>query len=574
MPRQASCRACGSAAGRLSRDSLCSACVGGGEGGSAVPSASRRGRQDREVAAFPERTAASSSGTAAILPAFSAGTAAIFSARAAQVSAGRQTSAQVRDPPRLSPQRVSGSEEGPLGSRSPGDDSPEDGEEEEGSSDSSFNSRFVLLMHKAFKARRLARKRGPGVPASESGAPAVKAPKSSTGGGGLSRPRPRPRPLRSRGAEGPSLSSSESEALADPEEDLDCPSQPPRGVEGDEEPEPKDAGTLHAADGDDPKVVRLFHRDELGPLIPEILGELGIPLPQVESRLGQTDPVVLGLRGPSSAFPLHFSASDLMLKEWDTPDLGLKVAKAMDKLYPLPEDVLELLRLPKLDSAVAAVTKKTTIPVTGGTALKDIQDRKLEVQLKRIFEVSALGIRAAVCSNFSLRAGLRWAQQLLANESLSTDEARQASRLEAVIAYSADAFYDLLRTSARTMVSAVAARRLLWLRHWAADGTSKARLGSLPFKGKLLFGKELEDILESLGENKTHRLPEDRYRFRGAPAARPRFRGGRRTRAARGSNSSFRHGAARQQSYSQSFRGRRFGRPGASPAVQGSKPAQ
>ncbi|XP_029432066.1 uncharacterized protein LOC115075634 [Rhinatrema bivittatum] len=198
-------------------------------------------------------------------------------------------------------------------------------------------------------------------------------------------------------------------------EDQDLPSQPPRGVEGDGELGTKGSGVPHGAEGDDPKVIRLFRKDELGPLIPEILGELGIPLPQVESRLWETDPIVLGLRGPPSAFPLHFLALDLLFKEWDTPELGLKMAKAMDKLYPLPEDILELLRLPRIDSVVEAVTKKTTIPVTGG---------------------------------------LRWAQQLLANESLSSDEVRQASRLEAVIAYSADAFYDLLRTSARTMVSA------------------------------------------------------------------------------------------------------------------------
>ncbi|XP_029442624.1 uncharacterized protein LOC115082537 [Rhinatrema bivittatum] len=288
------------------------------------------------------------------------------------------------------------------------------------------------------------------------------------------------------------------------------------------------------------------------------------------------DPVLLGLAGPTVAFPFHFSASDILFREWDTPELGLKVSKAMDKLYPLPEDALELLRLPRVDAAVSAVTKRSTIPVTGATALRDVQDRKLEVQLKKVFEVSALGARAAICSNFALRAGLRWAQTLQANAGLSEGEAAQADLLEAVIAYSADAMHDLLRTSARAMVSAVSARRLLWLRNWAADGTSKAHLGALPFKGKLLFGKQLDDIMQFLSENKAFKLPEDRPRPRPNFSARNRFRNNRRQRPQRsaGAGQSFRGGATRALTWPQPFRGKRFNRSGGSSAGSGAKSAQ
>ncbi|XP_029466545.1 cyclic nucleotide-gated cation channel beta-1-like [Rhinatrema bivittatum] len=37
----------------------------------------------------------------------------------------------------------------------------------------------------------------------------------------------------------------------------------------------------------------------------------------------------------------------------------------MEKLYPLPQDFLDILKVPAVDSAVSAVTKHTTIPVTG-----------------------------------------------------------------------------------------------------------------------------------------------------------------------------------------------------------------
>ncbi|XP_029443078.1 dystonin-like [Rhinatrema bivittatum] len=195
---------------------------------------------------------------------------------------------------------------------------------------------------------------------------------------------------------------------------------------------------------------------------------------------------------------------------------------------------LELIKVPKVDSAVSAVTKRTTIPVTGGAALRDTQDRKLEVFLKRVFEVSGLGMRAVMCSSLAQRASLRWVQQLLTSQDLPPEEAAQADRLEAAIAYGVDALYDLFRVLARSMVSVLAARRLLWLRNWAADTSSKSSLGSLPFRGMFLFGDDLDQIIKSLGENAVHRLPEDRHRpSKTFASARTRARAQRRYRGYR-----------------------------------------
>ncbi|XP_029460986.1 uncharacterized protein LOC115093430 [Rhinatrema bivittatum] len=108
------------------------------------------------------------------------------------------------------------------------------------------------------------------------------------------------------------------------------------------------------------------------------------------------------------------------------------------------------------------------------------------------------------------RASLRWMQQLLSTQDLPSAETEQAERLEGAIAYGADALYDLLRVQAKAMASTVSARCLLWLCNWSADASSKAQLGTLPFKGKLLFGEDLEQLIKFLGENKVHKLPEDR----------------------------------------------------------------
>ncbi|XP_029448605.1 uncharacterized protein LOC115086312 [Rhinatrema bivittatum] len=302
------------------------------------------------------------------------------------------------------------------------------------------------------------------------------------------------------------------------------PSQPlavggafPPGPDPSDPPDP--AHAEGQAEGDDPRALRIFHKEELEDLLQRTLQELDLDpppdppapvAPAVATCSKKGDPVLAALRPRAKAFPVHESFLQLLTGEWDFPEASLRVSRAMEKLYPLPEDFLDLVRFPKVDSAVSAVTKRTTIPVTGGTALRDTQDRKLETFLKKVFEVSALGMRAVMCTSLTQRASLLWVQQLLTSQQLPPDEAAQADSLESAIAYGADALYDLFRVLARSMVSVVAARRLLWLRNWAADTSSKSSLGSLPFRGKFLFGNDLDQIIKSLGENSVHRLPEDR----------------------------------------------------------------
>ncbi|XP_029443076.1 tonsoku-like protein [Rhinatrema bivittatum] len=212
-------------------------------------------------------------------------------------------------------------------------------------------------------------------------------------------------------------------------------------------------------EGDDPQVRRLFSKEELGFLILHVLKELELPTPHQEADTSTGDVAMAGLKAPPQTFPFHHKVLQLVSKEWEVPEASLRVSRAMEKLYPLPADSLDLLKTPLVDSAVTAVVKHTTIPVTGGIALKDLQDRKLEVLLKRIFDVAALGVRAAACSSLVQRANLRWVQQLLTSQELPPGEAEQANCVEAAVAYTADALYDLLRTSARVMSSAVSHQR-------------------------------------------------------------------------------------------------------------------
>lgn len=59
----------------------------------------------------------------------------------------------------------------------------------------------------------------------------------------------------------------------------------------------------------------------------------------------------------------------------------------------------------------------------------------------------------------------------------------------------AEAEVDQVRMATQLMAHSVTARRALWLKHWAADNKSKQNLYPMPFEGKPLFGKTLENAI-------------------------------------------------------------------------------
>lgn len=61
---------------------------------------------------------------------------------------------------------------------------------------------------------------------------------------------------------------------------------------------------------------------------------------------------------------------------------------------------------------------------------------------------------------------------------------------------------------ARTMSHSLTARRALWLCHWTANLASKQELCIIPFEGKVLFGKHLEEAISKVTEGKSGLLPQ------------------------------------------------------------------
>lgn len=123
---------------------------------------------------------------------------------------------------------------------------------------------------------------------------------------------------------------------------------------------------------------------------------------------------------------------------------------------------------------------------------------------------------------------LLWLQQL--QDKLPADDTRLQQDLNKIIAavqFSADTMLNTARFASKTMASALAARRLLWLRHWQADAHHKWRLSSAPFTGDKLFGPALDPLLVEM-KDKRKMLPTSQRRgdFRYSPFfCMPPFRG-------------------------------------------------
>lgn len=96
-----------------------------------------------------------------------------------------------------------------------------------------------------------------------------------------------------------------------------------------------------------------------------------------------------------------------------------------------------------------------------------------------------------------------------------------------------EASIDIIRLVARVMLSAVTAKRALWLRPWLADPASKQVWCRIPYDGSSLFGNKLDSAITRATGGKSGFLPQDR-RLQGQRRSFPRKQNQDRAREARG----------------------------------------
>nr|XP_033788131.1 uncharacterized protein LOC117354536 [Geotrypetes seraphini]XP_033788132.1 uncharacterized protein LOC117354536 [Geotrypetes seraphini] len=258
--------------------------------------------------------------------------------------------------------------------------------------------------------------------------------------------------------------------------------------------------------GDDQMVSRLFKPAALLEVITESLRILHLDSPQT-TAVKRT--VMSSAKPQSACFPSHPDITKMLTEQWVVPDSPLRETRIMNKLYPLAQEFQALLASPKLDSLLVHITSRTSPSSEKGVAFKiHAHDRRVDSVLKKQFRALTSGLNAAAATSFVARA----CHTLLRQTSTAEKDVYPQFLLSGVD-YVADALYDMFRVMSKGSACSISARRILWMRHWDGDSSSKATLSRLPFKDQLLFGKGLNDLVAS---SRKRKAPAFRQRFRRA----------------------------------------------------------
>uniref|UniRef100_A0ACB8FNX0 Uncharacterized protein n=1 Tax=Sphaerodactylus townsendi TaxID=933632 RepID=A0ACB8FNX0_9SAUR len=293
--------------------------------------------------------------------------------------------------------------------------------------------------------------------------------------------------------------------------------------EGDAEPPSREEGEVLSdqEDAEDMKVTaqssRLFQMDDYQYLLSKAVAALH--LGEAQSGEGSSKRKATSLhKGDGEFFPSNPNAKKVfpfpeyfetqVINQWEKPAANKRCPNFLRKLYDLPAYANNILQVPIIDGPVAALQSSGLVSKDGRGQIKDFQDRRSEQFCKRTHEAAAMAIRASATASIVSRASIVWARKVL--ELLPPTETKAiegVNRMLKAASFAADATLDSVTFSARSMASAVATRRLLWLRMWQTDWRSKSMVSECAFQGEKLFGEDLKEFLVDPKEKPKH-LPK------------------------------------------------------------------
>ncbi|XP_034289304.1 uncharacterized protein LOC117675085 [Pantherophis guttatus] len=251
---------------------------------------------------------------------------------------------------------------------------------------------------------------------------------------------------------------------------------------------------------DQPAFVGLFKPQLFRSLLhkAKITTGLGISRPSESNPKEGTSTAVPLFEEPSietEEIPGPGLFKDVLQRQWSSPASGPSPSAVDRRLYNLAPDLSSLLQVPSVDQPIAELSSSSNIAGPPEDSLRP-EDRRLENSLVRSHQATAWSVKSAMAASFFNRASILWLRQLQARLPISDIRSQQdISKVIVALEYSADATLNSSRFAAKAIGSSVAARRLLWLRHWQADSKSKWRLASSSFGGPKLFGAALEPLL-------------------------------------------------------------------------------
>lgn len=149
--------------------------------------------------------------------------------------------------------------------------------------------------------------------------------------------------------------------------------------------------------------------------------------------------------------------------------------------------------------------------------------RRSEMLLRWAWDANAAVMAPALASACVARNVDSWLTRLSDHVARGTRSKEVINSLEIIskaVAYLADTAVETARTTAKSVALLNLARRVIWVKSWEGDHMSRCHHCRLPFKGFLLFGPGLDQVLSRSAE-KGKKFPvkakrdKDKMFFRG-----------------------------------------------------------
>lgn len=137
------------------------------------------------------------------------------------------------------------------------------------------------------------------------------------------------------------------------------------------------------------------------------------------------------------------------------------------RLYPFKSEVKSLENTPLVDAALMRLAKHVTHLLEDAVSFKDGLERKIDLDLKRIYRLAGMACKPALALAAMSKAMEAWTENVESflrgvSEELAVSSAATELKLAAV--FLGESSVDLIHLLARIMLSLVTAKRALWLR--------------------------------------------------------------------------------------------------------------
>lgn len=220
------------------------------------------------------------------------------------------------------------------------------------------------------------------------------------------------------------------------------------------------------------------------------------------------------LRKEPENFPFIGELEDLIKDEWERSDKRSSLTNRLTKMYPLKESKAKsLMNAPVVDSSLMRLARHVTLPIEDAVSFRDVLDRKLDLELKKAYSTAGGPCRPAITTAAVAKAISGWATKVEKDLQDGTEIDKIISSLQEIKlagGFVAEASVDIIRSSARSMLASVTARRALWLKPWMADAASKTNWCKIPYDGSNLVGSKLDTAISKVTGGKSGLIPSDR----------------------------------------------------------------